>query len=115
MRVFTRRAFVCDGCGRRVEDLYWEDQTPPPCCGTWHEGAVSRGLRRTDGVIDDHLDGGARWFEHLGPEPVWVESKSQLKRELAARGLENCSRHDRAYFDRLFRQHDERRRDEGRR
>lgn len=39
-------------------------------------------------IIDDQLEGGPQWIENLGHEPVWVEDKSQLKRELDARGLE---------------------------
>lgn len=42
----------------------------------------------TGGAIQDTLaDGGGQWIENLGPQPVWVESKSQLKREAAKRGL----------------------------
>ena len=48
----------------------------------------------------------------MGPEPVFIETKSQWKREVAARQLEHVDRHDRAYYKRLFRQHDERIRDE---
>jgi hypothetical protein len=32
-------------------------------------------------------------LENLGPSPVFVESKSQYRRELAARGLEQKVRH----------------------
>lgn len=28
------------------------------------------------------------WYEHLGPKPVWIESKAHLYRECKARGLE---------------------------
>lgn len=44
------------------------------------------------GVIDDTLTGGARWMHNLGHEPVWVETKSQLKQEFAARGLAPAER-----------------------
>lgn len=44
------------------------------------------------GAIDDTFIGG-RIYENLGHEPVYVESRSQLKRELAARGLEEFVRH----------------------
>jgi hypothetical protein len=39
--------------------------------------------------IPDSLPGAGRgeWIENLGPEPTWIESKSQLRREAAARGL----------------------------
>lgn len=38
-------------------------------------------------VIDDQLDGGPQWIENAGHQPVWVETKSQLKRLLDARNL----------------------------
>lgn len=66
-------------------------------------------------VIDDQLEGGARWCETMGHDPVWLDgTKSQWKREMDKRNLENVSRHDRAYHRRMFRQHDERLRDEKR-
>lgn len=34
-------------------------------------------------VIDDQLEGGARWCETLGHQPVWLDgTKSQWKREI---------------------------------
>ena len=39
------------------------------------------------GIIDDTLPGGARWMHNLGDEKVWVETKTQYKKELASRGL----------------------------
>jgi len=65
-------------------------------------------------VIDDQLEGGARFFETMGPEPVWIESKSQWRREVEARQLVHVDRHDRHYYTQKFRQHDERLRDTGR-
>jgi hypothetical protein len=38
-------------------------------------------------IIDDQLDGGPQWIENLGHTPVWVEDKSQLKREMEKRNL----------------------------
>lgn len=38
-------------------------------------------------VIDDTLPGGPRWMHNLGDKPVWIETKSQLKREMELRGL----------------------------
>lgn len=43
-------------------------------------------------VIDDTLPGGARWMHNLGDEPVWVETKTQLRDELAKRGLVQAER-----------------------
>jgi hypothetical protein len=90
---------TCEKCGHvlRVGDF-------PFCKGGHGPWNVS--------VIDDTLEGGARWFETLGPEPVFIESKSQWRREVAARPIEHVDRHDRDHYRRLFRQHDERLRDE---
>lgn len=38
-------------------------------------------------VIDDQIEGGPRFFDHLGHEPVWIETKTQLQAELDKRGL----------------------------
>ena len=91
---------ICDKCGTEygVGDF-------PFCKGGHGRYGVN--------VIDDTIEGGPRFFETLGHEPVWIESKSQLAREAAARGKVPASRHDRAYYDRLFRQTNERYRDEG--
>jgi hypothetical protein len=65
----------------------------PPCpeCGGaterwWPIGAT------THSIISDEIIGG-QWLENLGDKPVFVESKSQYRRELAARGLEQKVRH----------------------
>jgi hypothetical protein len=44
-------------------------------------------------VIDDSIPGGPRMFENLGPEPVYIQSKSQLRAECAARGIRPFVRH----------------------
>jgi hypothetical protein len=36
---------------------------------------------------------GGQWFENLAPQPIYIESRSHLKREMAARGLEHKVRH----------------------
>src|SRR3990167_2217809 len=38
-------------------------------------------------MISDTITGGPRYFENLGPTPADIETKSQLRAELAARGL----------------------------
>ena len=43
-------------------------------------------------IIDDTLTGGARWMHNLGDDPVWVETKTQYRQELAARGLVQVER-----------------------
>jgi hypothetical protein len=62
----------CHSCGKSLEVGDW------PYCPHG---------RAKMSVIDDTIAGGARYFENLGPERVWVESKSQLRAELSARGL----------------------------
>lgn len=49
--------------------------------------------RTTAAVIDDQLPGGPQMLENLGHEPVYVETKSQLRSEMAARGLRSAVRH----------------------
>lgn len=65
-------------------------------------------------IIDDQLEGGPRRFETMGDDAPYIESKSQWRREVDARGLVHVDKHDRDFYRRLFRQHDERLRDTGR-
>jgi len=67
---------TCDRCGATLHLGEW-----PYCPHGFpaRPGGVA--------MIDDQLTGGARFIENLGPQPVWVETKSQLRAELAARGL----------------------------
>jgi hypothetical protein len=44
------------------------------------------------GVIDDTVTGGARYFHNLGDEPVWIETRSELKKIMAERGLVHSER-----------------------
>jgi hypothetical protein len=64
-------------------------------------------------VIDDELEGGPRRFETMGDDAPYIASKSQWKREIIARNLEHVDKHDRAHYQRAFKQHDERLRDTG--
>jgi hypothetical protein len=64
-------------------------------------------------VIDDQIEGGPRFFDTMGPEDVWIESKSQWRREVEKRELIHVDRHDRHYYQTKFKQHDERLRDLG--
>lgn len=63
----------CETCGCAVTIGGW------PWCPHERAGRVN--------VIDDTLPGGARYVHNLGPEPVWVETKTQFQQELKARGL----------------------------
>ena len=67
---------TCEKCGKeiRVGEWAWCPHGFPE-----RAGGVA--------VIDDQITGGARYFENLGHEPVWIETKSQLRAELKARGL----------------------------
>ncbi len=75
----------CPACDWQDEILA-EPFTHPPCpkCGGTTERYYPIGGQRF--VISDEIIGG-RWVENLAPQPVWVESKSQLRREIASRGL----------------------------
>jgi hypothetical protein len=44
-------------------------------------------------IVDDTIAGGPRMFENLGAEPVYIETKSQLRAEMRARGLREFVRH----------------------
>jgi hypothetical protein len=64
-------------------------------------------------VIDDQLEGGPRRFETMGADAPFISSKSEWRREAAARGLIQVDKHDRAYYNAKFRQHDEQIKDTG--
>lgn len=63
----------------------------PPCpvCGQATERLWTRGGAA---VRQDEFIGGLT-LENIGDQPVTVYSRSELKRELNARGLEECVRH----------------------
>ena len=71
---------TCEKCGATVQPGEW------PWCP---HGFPERPLA----VIDDSIIGGARMFENLGHEPVWIETKSQLRAELKARNLREHVQH----------------------
>lgn len=67
-----------------------------PCCG--HEIAIGDWPfcpDHTPGTSNARQDAfiGGLTLENLGPTPVTVYSRSELRRELRARGLEECIRH----------------------
>ena len=92
---------ICDACQREIQIGEW------PFCP--HGYPIGSCLS----IIDDQIEGGPRFFDTMGHEDVWIESKSQWKREVAARNLENVVRHDSDYYRRQRRQHDEWLRDTG--
>jgi hypothetical protein len=73
--------------GRRSLDPALYVHPPCPECG----GATERRWKRV-GMIGDEIPGG-QWIENLGDTPVKVYSKSELKAEAAARGLELRVKH----------------------
>jgi hypothetical protein len=77
----------CEKCGEAMDVGEW------PFC--------PHGKPEGFNVIDDTLPGGARWVQNLGHQPVWVETKTQMQRELDSRGLRlkespNRNRRDRS-------------------
>ncbi len=69
---------TCDKCGSHY--CVGEDYRCP-------HGPVGRG-----GVIDDTVPGGARYFHNLGDSPLWISTKTELKKEMAKRGLVHAER-----------------------
>lgn len=69
---------LCEQCGREYRVGQWY-QCP-------HDPFVAA-------VIDDQLEGGPRRFETLGHDEPYIETKSQLRREMEARGLRHIDRY----------------------
>lgn len=94
----------CTACGKTLAVGEW-----PFCGGRNAHGFPLAGVA----VIDDELEGGPRRFETMGDDAPFISSKSEWRREVAARGLIHNDRHDRDYYRRKFKEHDERLRDTG--
>lgn len=79
----------CPACGKVLQFGEF------PFCG----GKNAHGFPRQGALamIDDQLDGGPRRFETLGHDEPFIESKSQLRREMEIRGLEFFNRKDTSY------------------
>lgn len=93
---------ICEKCGKALQIGEF-----PFCGGRNAHGFPLQGIA----VIDDTIEGGPRFFDTMGHEDVWIESKSQWRREVAARNLEHVDRHDSAYHARVRRMREEHRRD----
>lgn len=80
----------CTTC-QWVDDIFVAAHEHPPCpvCGSVTERLWSG---KSASVAQDSWEGG-KTFENLGHDPVTVYSRSELKRELKERGLEECVRH----------------------
>lgn len=79
----------CNDCGQVAEVLCEPFTTVAcPACGSDRTERVWRSIR----VLPDDIPGGLV-IENLGPEPVKVYSRSELKREAEKRGLVQRVRH----------------------
>ncbi len=90
MPIYDRR---CPSCERVTLDHYEPVAAPRVVCDcgadterVWLAGASAA-------VHGDEQFIGGRVYENLGHEPVVVHSRSELRRELSARGLQEFVRH----------------------
>jgi hypothetical protein len=83
---FDQHCKTCEWVGTIITDPF--SHPPCPSCG----GATERIYLGGYMVVGDDIPGG-RWVENLDTKPVYVESKSQLKREMEVRGLTESVRH----------------------
>lgn len=111
---FKERRYECAACGEAVKALAWDTDAAPLHCDA-PMGETSLSGDRAPSVIDDQLEGGARWCETMDVEPVWLDgTKSQWRREVAKRPIRNVVRHESDYYARSRKRHDEELRDTGR-
>ena len=81
----------CCVCAWADEIVARPHEAPPcPACGGVTERYYPIGAT-TSGVVPDEFT--PRWIENLGDRPVYVTSRSDLKREMDARGLMPMVRH----------------------
>jgi hypothetical protein len=82
----------CTSCAWADDIIVKPFEMPPcPACGEATERYYPIG-GTTGGVIVDEWPGG-QTFHNLGHEPVTLYSRTELRREMAARGLEHRVRH----------------------
>jgi hypothetical protein len=96
--IFKERFYQCAQCANRTSKFAWDYEPLPECHGQMVETGHVLSALRNSGVIDDQLEGGPRVFENMGHEGVYIESKSQWRREMEKRGLVNVVRHDDSYY-----------------
>ncbi len=111
---FKQRRYECAKCGESVKALAWNYDPAPEHCGElMHETGMTGD--RAPFVQDDAIEGGARWCETMGHEPVWLDgTRSQWQREVTKRGLIPMGdRKPAHYFAKQRRLRDEERRDTG--
>ena len=85
---FDQKCLACDWSAEIV--VAPREMPPCPRCGGKTERYYPIGGTRY--VVGDEFVGG-KWIENIDVRPIWVESKSQLRREMAKRGLESKVRH----------------------
>lgn len=74
----------CKACGKVFERLVkWDEREAICACG----GAAERIYLSTIAAQDDTLPGGPRLMHNLGDTPMWVETKTELRRIMNDRGL----------------------------
>lgn len=83
---FDQHCLVCPWEDEIV--VRWDEHPICPACG----GSTERLWRSSAAVIRDTIPGGVV-IENLDHLPVTVYSQSQLKREMAQRGLQPMVRH----------------------
>lgn len=87
MPAFTQHCTQCDW----VSDITVKPYEHPPC--PFCHGVTERlWVGKSTSVTPDEFVGG-KTFENLGHAPVTVYSRSELRRELRERGLEEYVRH----------------------
>jgi hypothetical protein len=85
-----RYSQYCPVCGWQ-DEIYAAPFQRPPCphCG----GETDRlWVQQSAAMRQDSWEGG-KTFENLGPEPVTLYSRTELKAELEKRGLQEAVRH----------------------
>jgi hypothetical protein len=88
-----RHSQHCTSCEWNDDVVVQPFEHPPcPTCGAATERWWPIGGSATHGISSDEFIGG-KWIENLDTKPIWVESRSHLKREMKARGLEERIRH----------------------
>lgn len=87
MPIHSQHCLVCPWSAE-IDVAAFVNPDCPACGGTTERLWVGR----TTTVVSDEFAGG-KTFENLGDTPVTVYSKSELRREMQARGLEEFVRH----------------------
>lgn len=83
---------MCPTCGWVKADCFEAVSPGPILCPNGHESTRVWIQTRSATVIGDEFPGG-KTFENLADRPITVYSRSELKREMDARGLQPFVRH----------------------